>query len=155
MANLLQSRVAKPGLGVLLAAAALVGVACQTTPSGEGSASQPAAAPVVVVPPLLPGHTETLYFEAGIGALSASQLETLRTLAARLAPDPALRVHVVGYSDSTSQETADPWLSEKRAKNVAAYLASQSLDVSRVTIEGAGQSEGPPDTARRAVITLR
>ena len=110
------------------------------------------------MPPLSPGDVETLYFEPGSSALSASQLAALRTLAGRLEPHPSLRVHVVGYSDSTAQETGDRWLSEKRAKNIASYLASQNVAVENVTLEGAdqsGQFEEPLDNARRAEITVR
>ena len=153
MSNDLRSRAAKASIGFLLLAATLVAVACQSTPATQGSRSQ--AAPSM--PPLSPGDTETLYFEPGSSALSASQLATLRTLAGRLEPHPTLRVHVVGYSDSSSQETTDPWLSEKRAKNIAAYLSSQNLPVRNVTLEGVGQSSSdePPANPRRAVITVR
>jgi len=67
----------------------------------------------------------------------------------------ALRVHVVGYSDSSAVESADKWLSERRAKNVASYLASQGLAVGNVTLQGGGVSQDPAQNPRRAVVTVR
>ncbi len=154
MWNDLRSRAAKARIGFLLVAALLVVAACQSTPTGRSQAARQ----VPAMPPLSPGDVETLYFEPGSSALSVSQLAALRTLAGRLEPHPSLRVHVVGYSDSTAQETSDRWLSEKRAKNIASYLASRNLAVRNITLEGAGQSGQPEDplaNARRAVITLR
>lgn len=140
--------------GFFLATAALTLAACQSPPTSTSSRER-AAVIAPVAPPPEPGYAETLYFEPGSSALSHAQLVTLASLAGRMEAHSALRVHVVGYSDSSSLETADTWLSERRAKNVASYLASQGLAVGNVTLQGGGVSQDPAQNPRRAVVTVR
>lgn len=151
--NQLPGHVSKACAGVWLATAALLLAACQSPPTSTSSRAPAAAIPAT--PPPIQGHAETLTFDPGSSALSDYQLQTLSTLARSMESHPALRVHVVGYSDASPEETADPWLSERRAKNVAAYLSSQGLVVANVTLRGGGVSQDPALPPRRAVVTVR
>ena len=140
--------------GFFLATAALTLAGCQS-PATSTSSRQPAAVIATVGSPPEPGYVETLYFEPGSSALSHTQLVTLASLAGRMEAHSVLRVHVVGYSDSSAVESADSWLSERRAKNVASYLASQGLAVGNVTLQGGGVSQNSAQNPRRAVVTVR
>ena len=142
-----------------LCSAAVATMGCQTT----GAASEPAAetpppAKAEAVAPsarkAAPGDTQTLTFGSGSSALDAAQLATLQTFAHRVTPDAALRVHVVGSSGSSSEETSHKWLAEQRAKNVSSYLTSQGIAPRNVTLEGDSDSTGVADGGE-VVVTVR
>ena len=150
-----RNRSVKASLVLTLTAATLGAVACQSSSGAASSGADVVHAQAQQLPPLSPGDAETLYFEPGSSVLSAPQLATLASFAARLAPNREIRLHVQGYSGAGAEETADRWLSEQRAKNVASYLSSQGVAVENLTLQGNGEMSDPTGDARRAVITVR
>jgi hypothetical protein len=49
-------------------------------------------------------------------------------------------LHVVGYSEVTGVEKDDPWLSERRARDVASFLAGRGVAADHITLEGRGDA---------------
>jgi outer membrane protein OmpA-like peptidoglycan-associated protein len=59
--------------------------------------------------------------------------------------DPAMRVTVVGYSDSSGSEALNDKLSLDRAVNVRDYLRAQGVDPARMIVNGRGEREPVAD----------
>jgi outer membrane protein OmpA-like peptidoglycan-associated protein len=139
-----------------LSAAALIASGCQTT-TGSEPAPEPMtqqAPPEPAARPASSGDSETLTFAPGSDRLDAAQLTKLQVFARKIAPDPSLRLHVVGSSGSSSEEQSDKWLAEQRAKNVASYLTSQGIAPRNVTLEGHADATGVGDGAE-VVVSVR
>ena len=50
-------------------------------------------------------------------------------------------ITVQGFTDPAGPEDYNKWLSQKRADNVAAYLAENGLDASRIRAVGFGEAQ--------------
>jgi OOP family OmpA-OmpF porin len=136
---------------------------CAASPDRQ-PAPEPAPAPVVPAPPPPPppnprDFTATVHFDAASAEISAAGIRELEAFAGKLRPFPERSVHVAGYSEATDAEKADPWLSERRAKNVASFLVSQGIAIDHVTLRGLGAeppAAGAPQSDRRLVeVTVR
>lgn len=108
-------------------------------------AAEPATLPAVAacVPKF---ETVTISAEKLFGfdqaKLQAGAKPVLDDIAAKLKAQPMFElIMVTGHTDRIGSESYNQKLSEKRAKLVAEYLASQGLDASRLKAVGKGESE--------------
>ena len=79
-------------------------------------------------------------FRTGDAALSASSLEQLKKLGALARMMPNVQVRVSGYADPRGTEEFNATLSQQRAQGVAAVLAGEGVDASRLIVEAHGES---------------
>jgi outer membrane protein OmpA-like peptidoglycan-associated protein len=78
-------------------------------------------------------------------------------------PYPQASFNVQGFTDSTGSEANNQSLANQRAANVAGYLSSQGIDMSRMVTTGFGAAEAAASNAtvqgrrnnRRVEITVR
>ena len=106
-----------------LVAVMLFSLGCAATPEPPPPPPPPATPTPPPPPPPDPRtFSAAVQFDAGSAQLSDPGIRELTRFATKLRPYPERRVHVVGYSEAGQIETENPWLSEQRAKNVAAFL---------------------------------
>jgi OOP family OmpA-OmpF porin len=98
-------------------------------------------------------------FDADGATLDAQGMAQLDAFARKLSKFPDRSVHVVGYTDSAAADSPEEWLSEQRAKRVAAYLVSRGIPADRVSLEGRGGAApmgiGTAPNNRVAEVTVR
>jgi outer membrane protein OmpA-like peptidoglycan-associated protein len=82
-------------------------------------------------------------FDAGSAKIKPQMQPVLDQFAQGL--DPAMRVTVVGYSDSSGSEALNDKLSLDRAVNVRDYLRAQGVDPARMIVNGRGEREPVAD----------
>jgi outer membrane protein OmpA-like peptidoglycan-associated protein len=80
-------------------------------------------------------------FTSGRADLKPGAMGTLNQLVNFLAKYPDRSVAIHGYTDSLGSEEYNQGLSERRANSVKAYLAAQSIDSTRLSASGMGQSD--------------
>ncbi len=78
------------------------------------------------------------YFAPGGARVDNCAKAILDDLAVRMKNEPNLRANVIGYTDGSGAERSRKGLGERRAKAVAAYLAKQGVDASRMKITDGG-----------------
>ncbi|MBI5556375.1 MAG: OmpA family protein [Deltaproteobacteria bacterium] len=96
------------------------------------------------------GHAAVygIYFDTGQAEVKAESQAALQEVAKLLAGDPALKLLVVGHTDSTGQFEANMKLSQARAEAVVqALVASHGVAAARLKPQGAG-SIAPVTTNR-------
>jgi outer membrane protein OmpA-like peptidoglycan-associated protein len=64
--------------------------------------------------------------------------------------DPAMRVRVIGHTDSTGSDSVNQPLSVDRAEAVRDYIAARGVASTRVTVEGHGSREPVADNNSNA-----
>lgn len=120
-------------------------------------------APCEVVTSKVVLPTSTL-FAFDSAQLTASDISALTPVVDRLNSEPAERVKIQGYTDSTGPASYNLKLSERRANSVASYLESNGVSATRITTEGFGEdnpvasnatAEGRAQNRRAEVITYR
>ena len=84
----------------------------------------------------LPG----IFFDTGKAEIKAGSRNTLSRIAEQLKTDDTLRIEVEGHTDSVGSETSNKALSERRAKAVGDFLASNGIPAGRITFLGHGES---------------
>jgi len=112
-------------------------------------APAPAPVPQVAPPPVVcTPQSETITVDAEkLFAFDKAKLKeegkpALDEAAAKIKANPEIRaVIVTGHTDRIGTDAYNQKLSERRAKNVADYLASQGVDSSIITSEGKGESQ--------------
>ncbi len=100
-------------------------------------------------------------FDVGRAAIKPAMRPVLDQFASGL--DPAMRVRIVGHTDSTGSDAINNPLSVERAQSVRDYLATRGVAPARVETEGHGAREPVADNAsesgraqnRRVEIFLR
>ena len=83
---------------------------------------------------------------------------TLNDIATVLKENPAVRVKIIGHTDSDGDEALNLDLSRRRAESVRSELSSKfGIDASRMQTEGAGESKplAPNDTPANKAINRR
>ncbi len=73
--------------------------------------------------------------------LNAAAVETLARIADTLKAYPRTTIDVIGHADSTGSDGYNMALSQRRAGSVAAYLASQGVQMERIVSTGRGESQ--------------
>jgi outer membrane protein OmpA-like peptidoglycan-associated protein len=115
----------------------VVEVAAQYKPEGSSSAPVPAEkGPVVTAAGTW--LYEDIQFDYNRSDLKPSALASLNELAATLKARPELNIEIQGHTDSSGGRNYNLELSRKRAQSVKAYLESQGIASSRMTVKGFG-----------------
>ncbi|MCW5663014.1 MAG: OmpA family protein [Piscinibacter sp.] len=87
-------------------------------------------------------------FDVGRAAIKPAMRPVLDQFAAGL--DPAMRVRIVGHTDSTGSDAINNPLSIERAQSVRDYLATRGVAPALVETEGRGSHEPVADNASEA-----
>ena len=130
-----------PAAGVFAARSAPV--AAPTPPP----ALPPVAAPAPPVPKKI--VLRGVNFEFDSDAIRSDDKAVLDAAIDALRSNPAVKVKISGFTDSTGPETYNEGLSERRAASVSAYLSANGIDASRLTIEGNGPASPVADNGTR------
>ena len=84
---------------------------------------------------------EPLLFKRKSASVKTADHGRLNRLAATLRRCPAIRVRIVGHSDSFGLTSRNQVVSEQRAEGVAAYLESLGVAAAQLTWEGRGDRD--------------
>lgn len=84
---------------------------------------------------------QPLEFAFNSSELKPEMIPVLQDVANELAANPNLRLRIVGYADSVGDMWANIWISERRAVKVRDKLLELGVDVSRISVEGAGSTD--------------
>jgi outer membrane protein OmpA-like peptidoglycan-associated protein len=79
-----------------------------------------------------------LKYDAGAINLTKDSYAQLDSLAIELKKNAGMKIEIAGYSDNSTQETADPKISENRAKTVYDYMVSKGIESTRMSYAGYG-----------------
>jgi len=79
-------------------------------------------------------------FQTGRSVLTASSYAVLDQVAASLVANPAIRIEIAGYTDSTGRKLTNMRLSMGRAGAVQHYLARKGVNPMRMRARGFGAS---------------
>jgi putative exosortase-associated protein (TIGR04073 family) len=82
-----------------------------------------------------------MLFATGSATLGADARTRLSAMAATLNRNPATRIQIQGFTDSTGSDSANLALSTARAQAVRRYLVSQGVDPQRIDTAGYGEAE--------------
>ena len=80
-------------------------------------------------------------FRTNEATLPPNAFEQLKKMSELASTMPDMRLRVSGYADPRGTETENDALSKERADAVAAVLAGQGIDASRLVVESHGESE--------------
>ena len=89
-------------------------------------------------------------FESNSDRLRPGATGILDSVVETLLKYPEIRFEVQGHTDSDGSAEYNESLSARRAKTVHDYLASQGVDVSRMTVRGYGESQPIADNSTAA-----
>lgn len=84
-------------------------------------------------------------FDVGSAAIKPAMRPVLDQFAQGL--DPAMRVRVIGHTDSTGSDAVNDPLSRERAYSVMQYLTTRGVQGSRISTEGVGSRQPLADNA--------
>jgi len=84
--------------------------------------------------------THGILFDTGKDTIKPESLPTLKKILALLNDDPGLKFSIEGHTDSQGNQGINQPLSEKRAEAVKNWLAGKSIDSSRLTNKGFGDT---------------
>jgi outer membrane protein OmpA-like peptidoglycan-associated protein len=82
-----------------------------------------------------------IFFPTAQADMSLQYAPLLAGLKDFLEQKPGVNLRIIGHTDNVGSEAYNMALSEKRASSVRDYLASQGLDISRISTEGKGLSQ--------------
>jgi OOP family OmpA-OmpF porin len=86
--------------------------------------------------------THGILFDVGSASLKPESYGTLKEIAGVLAENAALKVQIVGHTDSDGDTAPNLDLSRRRAASVRDALTSEfSIDPARMTTDGKGEAE--------------
>jgi outer membrane protein OmpA-like peptidoglycan-associated protein len=95
----------------------------------------------VVAPPKLQYDLVIVYHGFDRSAIPNEYKPKLDDAAKFLMDHPEVKFTVYGHTDSVGDENYNQGLSEKRAKNVAKYLADKGIDPARLEVKGYGETQ--------------
>lgn len=84
-------------------------------------------------------------FDVGSAAIKPAMRPVLDQFAQGL--DPAMRVRVIGHTDSTGSDAVNDPLSRERAYSVQQYLTTRGVQATRISTEGVGSRQPLADNA--------
>ncbi len=105
----------------------------------------PEPAPAPAVPPKFVGH-----FDFDDADLMKSEIPELNEFADYMNEVTDSKVSITGHTDSMGPESYNQALSEKRAQDVADYLAGKGISADRMTVSGMGESAPIADNSTKA-----
>lgn len=82
-----------------------------------------------------------IVFHSGSAELLPSSFAFLDSVIHILDDQPTIKLHIEGHTDSDGDAESNRVLSEKRAKTVMSYLASQGIESSRLSSQGFGEEK--------------
>ena len=106
---------------------------------------EPAPAPAPAAPAKFIGH-----FDFDKADLMSSEVPDLDAFADYMNEVTDSKVSITGHTDSAGSEAYNQTLSEKRAQDVADYLAGKGISADRMTVKGMGESAPIADNATKA-----
>jgi outer membrane protein OmpA-like peptidoglycan-associated protein len=102
--------------------------------------------------------TYGIYFDVNKDVVKPESYATLKEIAAALTENPAVRVRIIGHTDSDGADAANLDLSKRRADSVKNELAKTfSVDASRIETEGMGETKpiAPNDSPVNKALNRR
>ena len=106
----------------------------------------PAPAPVVMAAPAkFIGH-----FDFDLADLKTEENASLNAFADYMTATPASKIAITGHTDSSGPAEYNQILSEKRASDVADYLAGKGISADRMTTSGMGETAAIADNSTKA-----
>ncbi len=84
---------------------------------------------------------ENIFFETASSALLPSSDPELNKLLQTLQNNPSMKIEIRGHTDNVGDESYNQKLSEARAQSVYQYLLDHSIDVSRLSYKGFGETQ--------------
>jgi OmpA-OmpF porin, OOP family len=86
-----------------------------------------------------------VFFQTNSDKLTSDSLNTLVMAAAALAGQPTMKVEIRGHTDSVGNDANNLALSQRRAQSVANFLTENSVNASRLTVVGMGETRPVAD----------
>lgn len=99
-----------------------------------------------------------IYFDVNKDVVKPESAGTLKQIADALKENPAVRIKIVGHTDSDGDEAANLDLSKRRSAAVKnALVNSYGIDAARIETEGKGEKEpvAPNDNATNKALNRR
>lgn len=123
----------------------------RAAPAPVAAPTPPALPPVAAPPPPVPQKIvlRGVNFEFDSDAIRSDDQAVLDAAIEALRADPAVKVKITGFTDSTGPDAHNQMLSKRRAASVGDYLSSKGVDSSRLTVDGMGPSNPVADNATR------
>lgn len=103
-----------------------------------GKETEQSAQEVVLDKPLI---LQNVLFESNAAVLLPASYAELDVVVGHLTKNALLKVEITGHTDNKGNETVNMMLSEKRAKAVADYLVTKSIEPTRITYKGYGSQK--------------
>jgi len=91
-----------------------------------------------------------IYFDPDSASLKPESESTLEEILAVLQAQPALRLQVAGYTDSTNTDAYNLKLSQQRAEAVVKWLVDHGVAAARLAANGFGESQPVADNTTAA-----
>ena len=114
-------------------------------PLGPKGLKPTEAALIETLPP--PAKSFTLYFLEGTTDMTAESAPVLEQLRTEIAGRPGAEVQVTGHTDTVGSDADNDALSQRRAEEILALLASRGFDRSIMSAVGRGERELKEATA--------
>jgi len=113
-------------------------------------APAPAPAPVVAAPAPAPAAPAKFIGHFDFDKADVKEVPELDVFAAYMNEVSDSKVAITGHTDSTGPKSYNQALSEKRAQDVADYLAGKGIAADRMTVSGMGESSPIADNGTKA-----
>lgn len=93
--------------------------------------------------------TSGILFDSGSDRIKPESYGVLKDIATVLKENPAVKVKIIGHTDSDGEDAANLDLSKRRALSVSKALTSEfSIEASRMTTDGKGEKEPVADNTK-------
>jgi hypothetical protein len=90
-------------------------------------------------------NVRNIYFDSGSAVLDAEARLELDRIAALLAENPDLKLHISGHSDALGSAQANVQIATTRARNARNYLISRGVQADRMFLKVFGEAEPAVD----------
>jgi K(+)-stimulated pyrophosphate-energized sodium pump len=144
------------GVVTLLLFGLIGGLVIRQTHKVAPAAQASADTEVLIDAPLSGELLAKVYFETGSAAVPADDAGTVAAVLAAMAKEPAAKLVLAGFHDTTGDAAKNAVLAKERAKAVRAALAAGGVDATRVGLRKPESTagDGKPEEARRVEIRL-
>ncbi len=130
---------------------------CTDTTKKQVIIDRPKDTVVVKVDTVQPIVLKNVFFDFDGFNLRPESYKELNKLVKFLKDNPKIRIEISAHTDDRGSDEYNYKLSENRAKSVREYLISQSIDASRITSKGYGETKpvAPNDTEENRQLNRR